>query len=53
MTPCLHIIFGPPFIPCPLFVWGMQSKEILLKLGNAQDSKLIIVFIQVGALKYM
>jgi hypothetical protein len=31
----------------------MQSKEILLNLGNAQGSKVIIVDIHAGALKYL
>ncbi len=32
-SPCLHPVFGPPFIPHPLFEWGRQSKKLLLNLG--------------------
>jgi hypothetical protein len=47
------------FTPSPLFQWCMQSKEILLNLGmkcwvsafNAQGSRLIIVVVQLGAVK--
>ncbi len=47
------------FRPYPLFQWYPQSKEILLKLGmkcwnsafNAQGSRIIIVVVQVGAVK--
>jgi hypothetical protein len=47
------------FGPYPLFQWYPQSKEILLNLGmkwwnsafNAQGSNVIIVVVQVGAVK--
>ncbi len=47
------------FIPYPLFEWYPQSKEILLDLSmkcwnstfNAQGSRVIIVVVQVGAVK--
>jgi NADH:ubiquinone oxidoreductase subunit 6 (subunit J) len=47
------------FIRYPLFQWYMQSKEIILNLSmtcwnsefNAQSSGLIIVVVQVGAVK--
>jgi len=47
------------FTPCPLFQWYSQSKKILLNLSmkcwnsafNAQGSWLIIVVVQVGAVK--
>jgi hypothetical protein len=43
------------FCPYPLFQWYPQSKEILLNLGinafNAQGSRVIIVVVQVGAVK--
>jgi hypothetical protein len=45
--------------PYPLFQWYLQSKEILLNLSmkcwnsvfNAQGSKVIIIVVQVGAVK--
>jgi hypothetical protein len=57
-----HPVFGLPFIHYPLFAWGPpQNKEILLNLGmtqkswdstfNAQGSRLIIVVVQVRAVK--
>jgi len=62
--PCLHPVFGPPFTPYPLFQWYPQSKDILLNLSiemlqlstkcsNAQGWRLIIVVVQVGAVKNM
>jgi hypothetical protein len=56
---CLHPVFGPAFTPYPLFQWYRQTKEILLILSmkcwnsafNAQGSRLIIVIVQVGAVK--
>ncbi len=47
------------FTPCPLFQWYPQSKKILLNLSmkcwnsafNAQGSRVIIVVVQVGAVK--
>ncbi len=47
------------FFPLSLFQWYLQSKEILLNLGmkwwnsafNAQHSRVIIVVVQVGAVK--
>ncbi len=55
-SPCLHLIFGPPFTPYPLFQWCF-CKEILLNLSmkcrnsafNAQGPRVIIVVVQVGA----
>ncbi len=43
----------------PLFQWYLQSKESLLHIGmkcwnsafNAQDSRVIIVVVQIGAVK--
>jgi hypothetical protein len=32
-SPCLHPVFGPPFIPYSLFQWYPQSNEILLNLS--------------------
>ncbi len=32
-SPCLHLVFGPPCHPHPLFQWNLQSKEILLYLS--------------------
>jgi hypothetical protein len=54
-SPCLHSLFQP----YPLFQWYLQSKEILLNLSikcwnsafNAQDLRVIIVVVQVGAVK--
>jgi nicotinamide riboside transporter PnuC len=51
--------FTLPFTPYPLFQWSLQSKEILLNLSmkcwksacNAQGSRVIIVVVQVGAVK--
>ncbi len=48
-----------PFNPYPLFEWGPQSSEIFLNLGmkywnstfNAQDSRAIIIIVQVVAVK--
>jgi hypothetical protein len=53
------VTFGPAFTLYPLFRWYPQSKEILLNLSmkcwnsvfNAQGSRVIIVVVQVGALK--
>ncbi len=53
------VIFGPAFTHYPLFQWYPQSKEILLNLSmkcwnsafNAQGSRVIIVVVQVGAVK--
>ncbi len=47
------------FTPYPLFEWYLQSNEILLNLSmkcwnsafNAQGSRVIIVVVQVGAVK--
>jgi hypothetical protein len=47
------------FAPYPFFQWYLQSEEILLNIGmkcwnsafNAQDSRVIIVVVQVGAVK--
>jgi hypothetical protein len=47
------------FTPYPLFQWYLQSNEILLNLSmkcwnsafNAQGSRVIIVVVQVGAVK--
>jgi len=55
-SPCLHPRFGPL---SPLSQWYPQSKEILLNLSmkcwnsafNAQGSRVIIVVVQVGAVK--
>jgi hypothetical protein len=33
MSPCIHPVFGPPFIPYPLLQWYPQSNEILLNLS--------------------
>jgi hypothetical protein len=54
----MHLVFGPPFIPYPLFLWYPQSKENLLNLSmkcwnsasNKQGSRLNLV-VQVGAVK--
>ncbi len=51
--------FTLPFTSYPLFQWSLQSKEILSNLGmkcwksacNAQGSRVIIVVVQVGAVK--
>jgi hypothetical protein len=51
--------YSSAFVPYPLFQWYPQSKEILLNLGvkcwksafNAQGSRVIIVIVQVGAVK--
>jgi hypothetical protein len=59
LWPCLYPVFGPPFTPYPLFQWYPQSKDILMNLSmecsysafNAQGSRLIIVVIQLGAVK--
>jgi hypothetical protein len=56
---CLHSVFGPAFTPYPLFQLYLQSNEIFLNFDmkcwnsafNAQGSKVIIVIVQVGALK--
>jgi hypothetical protein len=48
-----------PFNPYPLSEWGPQSNEIFLNLGmkcwnstfNAQESRAIIIIVQVGAVK--
>jgi hypothetical protein len=48
--------FTPPY---PLFQWYLQRKEILLNLNmkcwnsifNAQGSRVILVVVQVGAVK--
>jgi hypothetical protein len=32
-SPCLHLVFGPPFSPYPFFQWYPQSNEILLNLS--------------------
>jgi nicotinamide riboside transporter PnuC len=59
-SPYLHTIFGPPFTPpYALFQWHAQTKEIWLNLSmkcwnsssNAQGSRVIIVVVQVGAVK--
>jgi hypothetical protein len=48
---------GLLFTPYPFFQWSLQSKEILLNLSmkclpfNAQGSRVIIVVVQVGAVK--
>jgi hypothetical protein len=55
-SPCLHPLFHPPY---PFFQWYPQSNEILLNLNmkcwnsafNAEGSSVIIVVVQVGALK--
>ncbi len=55
-SPCLRASFHPPYT---LFQWYPQSKDILLNLSmkccnsafNAQGSRLIIVIVQVGAVK--
>jgi hypothetical protein len=60
-SPCLHPVFGPAFIPYPLFQWYRQNKEILLNLRmkcwnsafNAQGSRVIIVIVQVGVKIYV
>ncbi len=52
-------VFGPPFTPYPLFQWYLQSKDILLNLRmkcwnsafNPQGSRLIIIVVQLGAMK--
>ncbi len=57
--PCFHPVFGPPFTPYPLFQWYLQSRDILINLSmkcpysafNAQGSRLIIVVVQLGAMK--
>jgi predicted oxidoreductase (fatty acid repression mutant protein) len=54
-----EIVFGPSFTPYPLFQWYPQSKDILENLRmkcwnsafNAQGSRLIIVVVQLGAVK--
>jgi hypothetical protein len=59
LWPCLYPVFGPPFTPYPLFQWYPQSKDILMNLSmkcsystfNAQGSRLIIVVVQLGAVK--
>jgi hypothetical protein len=56
---CLHPVFGPLFIPYSLSESGLQSKEVWSNLGmkcwnsafNAQGSGVIIVVVQVGAMK--
>jgi hypothetical protein len=58
-SPCLEPVFGLAFTLYPFFQWNLQSKEILLNLSmkcwnsasNAQGSRLIIVVVQVGAVK--
>jgi hypothetical protein len=58
-SPCLHPVCGPPFTPYPLFQRYLQSKDILINLSmkcwystfNAQGSRLIIVVVQLGAVK--
>ncbi len=58
-SPCRHPVFGPPFTPYPLFQWYQQSKVVLINLSmkcsysafNAQSSRLIIVVVQLGAVK--
>ncbi len=55
VTLCFILLCGP----YPLFQWYLQSKEILLNLGmkcwnspfNAQGLRVIIVVVQVGAVK--
>jgi hypothetical protein len=55
----LHPVFGPPWPPIPLFQWYPQSKDILINLSmkcwysafNAQGSRLIIVVVQLGAVR--
>jgi hypothetical protein len=58
--PSLHPLFGPAFTSCPPFQWYLQSKESLIKSQyemlklsavNAQGSRVIIVVVQVGAVK--
>jgi hypothetical protein len=56
---CLHPLFRSAFTHYPLFQWYPQSKEVLLNLSmkcwnsafNLQGSRLIIVIVQVGAVK--
>jgi hypothetical protein len=57
---CLWVSFHPPMpSPFPLFQWYTQSKDILINLSmkcwfsafNAQGSRLIIVVVQLGAVK--
>jgi len=51
------LYFGLLFTPYPFFQWYLQSKEILLNLSmkclpfNAQGSRVIIVVVQVAAVK--
>ncbi len=66
VTLSLHHVFGSPLTPIPtpfpLFQWYTQSKDILINLinlsmkcwfsvFNAQGSRLIIVVVQLGAVK--
>jgi hypothetical protein len=58
-SPSLSPPIPSAFIPYPLFQWYPQSKEILSNLSmkswysafNAQGSRVIIVVVQVGAVK--
>jgi hypothetical protein len=58
-SPSLSPRIYSAFAPYPLFQWYLQSKEISLNLGmkwwnsafNAQGSRVIIVVVQVGAVK--
>jgi hypothetical protein len=53
--PLFHLLSPLLSPPYPLFQWYPQSKEILLNLGmkcvNAQGSRVIILVVQVGAVK--
>ncbi len=59
MSPAVSPPISFAFVPYPFFQWYPQSKEIWLNLGtkwwnsafNAQGSRVIIVVIQVGAVK--
>jgi hypothetical protein len=58
-SPCLHPVFGPGFTPYRLYLWYLQSKEILLNLSmnhwnsafNAQGLRIIVLIVQIRALK--
>jgi hypothetical protein len=58
-SPCVSPPISSAFAPYPLFQWYPQSQEILLNLGmkccnsafNAQGSRVILVVVQVGAVK--
>jgi len=58
-SPSVSPPISSAFAPYPLFQWYPQSKENLLDLGmkcsnsafNAQSSRVILIVVQVGAVK--